>query len=374
MCSAIQKKGVDVLIATSDDADGPGHMDVELERPAEYRGVPTIFFRWRLSQRFQYCPSLARWVNAHVREYDVVHIHAVFSQPCIAAARACKRHGVPYVVRPLGSLDPWSLRQRRLRKRVLWRLGVRAMLKNASAIHYTSEREKLVAEGPLGLSRGVVVPLGVDSQALGEVKGGHGNTAALPFQQGGPYVLTLSRLDPKKGLDLFIEVFLRAVALPGLERWRLVIAGKGEGTYIEALKRRIKDLGGQERVTFVGWVDGADKVAALAGASLLAQPSQQENFGLSVIEALARGVPVLVSDQMDIAGDIAEARAGWVTPLEPQAMLRILEEALRSESARAARGSAGRALVRSRFTWEAVADQLLRLYESIAQRPLAAQG
>ena len=93
----------------------------------------------------------------------MVHIHAVFSHACLAAAQSCRRHRVPYIVRPLGTLDPWSLRQKRFRKQLFWQLAVKRMLREAAAIHYTADEEQRLAEHSLGLKRGVVIGLGVDS-------------------------------------------------------------------------------------------------------------------------------------------------------------------------------------------------------------------
>src|SRR4051794_2864178 len=107
MCRALRKQGTDVLIATT-DADGPSRLAVELGRTIDFQGVPTIFFARQWSERFSYSRPLARWLDRQVANFDAVHIHAVFSHACIAAARACRRHLVPYIVRPLGSLDPWS--------------------------------------------------------------------------------------------------------------------------------------------------------------------------------------------------------------------------------------------------------------------------
>src|SRR5207248_476169 len=100
MCRALQERGIEPLIATT-DADGAGRLPVELGHPLVYKGVLAVFFSRQWSEAFKYSHSLARWVGENVRGFDVVHIHAVFSHACLAAAKACCRHNVPYVVRPL---------------------------------------------------------------------------------------------------------------------------------------------------------------------------------------------------------------------------------------------------------------------------------
>jgi glycosyltransferase involved in cell wall biosynthesis len=357
---AVAEQGVEVLIATT-DADGATRLPVHLGVQLKYQDVPAIFFRRQFSESFKYSRPLARWLDAHVTEYDVVHIHAVFSHACLAAASACQKHSIPYIVRPLGSLDPWSLRQKSFKKQAMWRLGGQKMLRQAAAVQYTTRAEQRLAEAPLGLSRGVVIPLGVNQQAYAT----RANVAGFRAHHSGleehPYVVVLGRLHPKKGLELLIDAFAQAAP----DNWRLVVAGDGDPTYASELKR-LADQRTPGRVLFTGWVEGEDKVAALQGAALLALPSHQENFGLVVIEALACGVPVLVSPHVNLADDVQAVGAGWVVPLQPAALAQGLAEALSRPEERERRGAAGRELA-AQFTWPSVAAQLTHLYAHVGR-------
>ena len=366
MCHALQERGLEPLIVST-DADGAGRLPVELGHPFVYKGVPAVFFSRQWSEAFKYSYSLARWVGGHMQDFDVVHIHAVFSHACLAAAQACHRHNVPYVVRPLGTLDPWSLRQKHLRKRLLWHVGVRSMLQKATAIHYTTSEEQRLVEESLGLGRGVVIPLGVEEKLLAVPSGAERFRCRYPSLGEAPYVLVLCRLHPKKGLELFLEVFLAVTHEEEFRQWRLVVAGEGEIGYVTSLKRLVREQGGQDRVLFSGWLEDAEKVAALRETALLALPSHQENFGLSVVEAMACGVPVLLSTQVNLAAEIQAFGAGWSVPLERAALVATLATVLREEHERARRGQAGRQLVRRRFLWSAVAAKLAALYDVIVQ-------
>jgi glycosyltransferase involved in cell wall biosynthesis len=361
MCRALNKQGVDTIIATT-NADGPGRLPVVLGAPHPYNGISTIFFRRQWSEAFKYSKPMARWLDGHVREFDIVHIHAVFSHVCLAAARTCAKHNVPYIVRPLGSLDPWSLGQKRLRKRLLLRVEAARALKGAAFVHYTTEEERRLAEIGLMIAPGVVVPLGVDPELLED--GDRGNAGAgaegPPCVTGSPYVLALGRIHEKKGLEVLIDAFLEAVNQPQFSDWRLVIAGDGEPGYVARLRSRAAGQGAGRRVVFTG------RVETLRRAAVAASPSRQENFGLSVVEALACGVPALVSPHVNLAVEIAEAGAGWVTPLERLALATSLREVMRDEPERLRKGAAGRALVRRRFTWPVVADQLMAVYDAAA--------
>lgn len=366
MCRALRGFGVDVLVATT-DADGLGRLPVTLARVSEYQAVRTIFFPRQWSESLKCSMPLAAWLRKHVAEFDVVHIHAVFSHSCLAAASACRRHRVPYLVRPLGTLDPWSLRQKPLRKWVLWRLGANQMLRAAAAIHYTTAAERRLAEGSLGLQRGVVIPIGVDDALLADGIPVERFRQRFPELGCDPYVVVLSRLHPKKGLELLLEAFGEVVRGPDFACWRLVIAGAGDAAYVTALKALAARISGRwgergSNVLFTGWLDGEVRLAALGGATLFALPSRQENFGLAVAEAMASGTPVLVSPHVNLSKEIEAAGAGWVAPLDRRAWTDALKAILSDAPARHCRGIEARQFARDRFAWRSVAQQLIGVY------------
>jgi glycosyltransferase involved in cell wall biosynthesis len=364
MGQALLPQGVQVLIATT-DADGPRRLPVPHGSAFSWHGVPSIFFPRQWSEAFKYSSQLAGWLDRHVADFDVVHIHAVFSHACLAAADACRKSHVPYVVRPLGTLDPWSLKQKPLRKQLLWHAGVKRMLHGAAAIHYTTAAEQKLAEGPLGLRRGVVIPLGVDETLFAHPKDFEAvRRAERPFG-GDPYVLMIGRLHQKKHVEMLVDVFLELTTNSNYQHWRLVVAGDGEVDYVASLKRYVSEHGGNDRIYFPGWLAGADKAAALRGAAVLALLSAQENFGIVVAEALACGTPVLISTHVNLADEIAAANAGWVVPLAHSAVLKTLSEVLLDEPERDRRGAAGRQLACAHFRWMHVATELTRLYSDL---------
>ena len=128
MCLALQRAGVDVELCAT-DADGNGRLDVELGKPTLYRGVRTHFFRRDRSEAFKLSRSMDHWLDENIAGYDIVHIHAVFSHATHAAAQACRCDRVPYIVRPLGSLEPWSMQQKRPRKLIAWHFFVASFLR-----------------------------------------------------------------------------------------------------------------------------------------------------------------------------------------------------------------------------------------------------
>ena len=347
MCRALMQQGIEVLLIATDAGLDERASNV-------YKGVPAKLFPVELGESFKYSRPLAAWLNANVRKFDLVQVQSVFNHSSVAAAGACRRAGVPYVIRPLGTLDPWSMTQKSLRKRVFWQVAGKRMMQDAAAVHYTSEAEKLGTERLTGLNHGRVVPLGIETNAATsrEILAQH-----FPSLATDPYVLVLSRLHPKKALDVLLEAFMSLQ----VSAWRLVLAGDGPDDYVAKLKHMAAS---DPRVIFTGWVDGERKNALLGCASLLALPSHQENFGLCVMEALSYSVPVLVSPGVNLAPEIVTANAGWVAPIENSALAAKLAEALSDEAELAKRGRAGQQLSRQ-YSWENAAKNLAQLYQHI---------
>ena len=348
MCRALMKQGIEVVLATTDAG-------LQQHEANEHKGVPAMFFPVQLGESFKYSRPLAAWLTANIRNFDLAHIHAVFNHSSVAAARVCRGAGIPYVIRPLGTLDPWSMTQKALRKRVFWQVSGREMLRGAAVVHYTSEAEKLGTESFTRMNHGIVIPLGIETR----IKTDQG-TDLFPELGGERYVLVLSRLHPKKALDVLLDAFLALEAKFG--RWRLVLAGDGPTDYVAKLKSKV---GSSSRVSFTGWIDGEKKEALLSRASLLALPSYQENFGLCVMEAMSHGVPVLVSPNVNLAPEIAAANAGWISAIDRDALIEKLAEALGNADELAKRGRAGKELSQ-KYSWENAAQSLTDLYRNIA--------
>ncbi len=359
MCRALEAKGIETLLVTTDA--GIEIDTSQLSGPVKLKNVSIQFFPSQWGKSFKFSRPMSLWLYENVRKFDLVHIHAVFNHACIAAARACRKHGVPYVVRPLGTLDPWSMGQKRLMKSAFWTLTGQRMLRGAAAVHYTTRAEREAAEQSLKISRGSVVPLGIDLD-IAEVPTTSAQISIMPPSE--PYVLVLSRLHPKKGLDVLLDAFLEITNEKQFEDWRLVLAGDGPDDYVRLLKRKAEIGRAAAVVSIPGWLEGETKKLFLQRASVLALPSHRENFGLCVLEALTCGVPVVISEFVNLAETIEGAGAGWVGTLDRESLVKILSEAMGSERERAKRGEAGRLLSRQ-FTWSEVANELVLLYRQV---------
>ncbi len=356
ICRALLKAGTKSLVATT-DADGHGKLPVSTANVTTYRGVPAIFFPRQLSESFKWSAPLAEWLHTHVREFDLVHVHAVFSHSSIAAGRACRAARVPYLVRPLGTLDPWSLDRHPRRKRLLMALGVRRLLSGAAAIHYTAPEEQRLAEERLSwLPRGVVASLGIDDELFAK--------SPQPRPAREPIVVSMGRLDPKKGIDVLIEAFHSATGTGQLGDWRLVIAGTGTPDYAAALERLALAGPASSRIEFRGWVNGTARAELLETARLFVLPSQQENFGIALVEAMACGLPAVVSPGVNLAAEIEAADAGWVTAPTIAKVTETLRAVMTKPAELNRRGELARQFA-GRFRWTTVASALLSIYDDV---------
>jgi glycosyltransferase involved in cell wall biosynthesis len=374
---ALRMQEVEVETATTDD-DGPGkrmpggcckeqlfvrpsqNPPLPQPSPARGEGVVRRYFPKRL-EFYKVSPGFARWIFRHVRDYDLVHIHALFSFTSVIAAWAARRAGVPYVVRPLGTLNRYGVKQQRP---WLKRLSLRAIegpiLRHAAAVHFTAEAERVEAES-LGIPmRSVVIPLGIEPAPQGDASV---FLVRFPEVKNFRILLFLSRLDPKKNVEGLLQAFkLCSSALPDT---RLVIAGTGEAGYVAGLIKLADTLGLADRVVWPGYVDGEQKAAAFAAAQVFVLPSHSENFGIAAVEAMLAGLPCVLGEGVALANEVAQAGAGLATSPQPEEIAMALQVMLADDNRRAEMGRRAAALARERYSLEAMGAGLVRLYESI---------
>lgn len=362
LASSLTSAGVDTHVATTND-NGANTLDVPLGQPVRQDGAVYWFFP-RQARFYTVSLPLASWLARHVTDFDVVHIHALFSFASLPASHYAHRSGVPYIVRPLGTLNTWGMTERRpWLKRASFRLLESRIVSHASRMHYTSEAERVEASRWTGGIPSDVIPNPVDDAQPPDTPGAF--RARLGISAERPIVLFLSRIDEKKGLDLLLDAFaqLRARVPEAL----LVIAGEGSPELVGRLRQQASRLGlGEQDLIWAGFLAGDDKRAALADATVFALPSYSENFGIAVAEAMAAGKPVVVTDQVAIHHDVSSAKAGLVVPCDAAALCGALETVLRNTESAGDMGRHGAALVAERYSTRAVTARIVDLYTDLA--------
>jgi len=358
MASALSALGADVTVATT-DADGAGRLAPAYGRPVIENGTTFRYFRrasWSASWHFSW--GLTRWLARSIKEFDVVEAHALFSYPTIPASRFAAWSGVPYVLRPLGTLSKWSLEQHAWKKRPYYAMIERPNLARAAAIHVTAESEAVELRA-LGFGAEVrVIPLGVEVQPI---------SRTLAHAPRAMRLLFLSRVHPKKGIELLLSA-LATLRARGVDDITLDIAGDGDLEYLRHLHSEVARLQLDDRVRFLGAVHGEAKRAAFAASDVFVLTSHNENFGIAAAEALAAGLPVILSKEVGLARDVERNSLGITVALDVDAIADAIDRMSRDPAGRIATGERAARYATEHLSWAECGRRLLSLYEEISSR------
>jgi len=362
---ALIEAGIDAEIATT-DADGFGRLPVECGVLTDWKSVPVRFFRRQFSEAFKFSNALQQWLCESVPRFDLVHIHAVFSHSSVVAYKACMASNVPYLLRPLGSLDSETLSQKPLKKRFFNAVWGREMLSNASALHYSTVREMKEVEKTFGPHHGFIAPTGIASSNSG-FRHTLSARSGSKYVPDAPYIVFLGRLDPIKRIELLIEAFATATKADSLSPWRLVLAGDGDPGYAARIRKVAVESGAVDRIVFTGWLPDDEKMDLLSGAELLVLLSKHENFGRAAAEAMTVGIPVFISDGVYLADDVRENNAGWVVSDCIDEISGTLRRVLASSHQRRSAGRAAHDLAARTFDLSKSTEVLMSHYRKLAK-------
>ena len=312
---------------------------------------------------YGWTPKLGHWLRERAGGFGGVFVHGLWQWPGAGTWRALRGGGTPYFIFPHGMLDPshreaWPAKH--ARKALYWRAVEHRVVRDAAAVIFTCDEERRLGRGtfsPWLARREEVVPLGTTAPPFAETEARERFLARFPALRGQRLLLFLGRLHEKKGCDLLIAAF-RKLAPP----MHLVLAGPCAD---EAFAARLRAMAEGLPVTFTGPLYGEEKWGALAAADVFALPSHQENFGIAVAEALASGLPVLISDKVNIWREIAEDGAGLAGPDTAEGTERLLARWLEADAA--AMRAAARRCFAARFDIRRTADNLAALVRPIRE-------
>lgn len=356
LSKALAQRGHEVTIYTSD-------YKLDQEYVTSLPEVNVRPFRcWSSLANFYLIPGMVMETKRHLRDFDIVHLHCFRSFQNIIIHHYAKKYGIPYVVQAHGSLPNIMAKQRL--KQVYDNLWGCRLLKDASRViavtrteaeqyksmRVSEDKIKIVANG-IDLSEFDNLPEG------GEFR----RKYSLDSKQG--IILYLGRIHKIKGLDLLAKAF--ADLSKHLNNIKLVIVGPDDG-YLSAFKELIKELEIEELVLLSGPVYGRDKLKAYVDADVYVLPSVYEIFGITVLEACACGTPVIVTDRCGIA-DVIDAQAGLVVSCDKEELSNRILYMLGDDKMRLRFGDKGRLLVREKFDWKKIAEQIEKVYQSVIQ-------
>jgi glycosyltransferase involved in cell wall biosynthesis len=320
--------------------------------------TPMMGLRW--------APGLTTSLAEDIGNYQLVHLHGLWTDVHRRAATVAHRFSVPTVIAPCGMLNPGALRFRGWKKHIVWQWFQEACLRRAAGIHAKSDKERddIGSVGPSWSSVRVI------PNPVGTLTGDPEQRAYTARQRWDlsprrRYYLFLGRLHPVKGIQRLVEALCRLPANP--EPWTLLVAGPDEAGMVTKLSERLASVGRGESVRWLGAVSDIEKWDLLTLSEFLIAPSDMENFGLAIGEALSAGKPVITTTGTPWKA-IAAVNAGWYIEPSISALMAAMQEAFACEGSRlTAMGLRGKSLVEP-FSVPAVGRQLKDWYEEVLCR------
>ena len=364
LCGALAARGHDVTLLACDSSDVP------LTWHSGGDGLPRVH---TVQGRSGPLPRLTQPATLDaqriIQQADVLHLHVPWDPICIQLGRIARQAGVPYLVGIHGMLDDWSMKQKSLTKRLYLAIKGRRFLEQAAAVHCTAQAEREQSEKWYPKGRPVVLPLIFDLEEYIDLPGpqlARQAFASVIPSTDEPVLLFLSRLHPKKRVDLLIE------AAGELRRrgvsFKLLIAGTGDEPYEAQLRQLVKERALTEQIAFVGFVTGKEKVSLYQAAHLFVLPTHQENWGFVLLESLACGTPVITTKGVDIWPELESTGGAVIADASPDAIADAIVALLSDDPRRQSMGVKGRDWVLRNLTVERVLDRYEQLYREISAR------
>ncbi|MGB2925461.1 MAG: glycosyltransferase [Limnothrix sp.] len=305
--------------------------------------------------------SLMAWVYKHLKDYDVVHTHNIFSPMMSVVRWLCDRQNIPYITTPHGMLEPWALANKSSKKKLYYEWLEAKSLQRSGAIHTLNQQESDNIQA-LGFSRLEILPNGIRQSEFEKLIDPEFFYQHFPETKDKDIILFLSRVDPKKGLDLLIPAFS---SIRGqFPNSHLVIAGPDSVGFMPTVQSYLQAADCENAVTITGMLTGDLKQAALAAANVYALTSYSEGFSMSVLEGMAAGLPCMITTACNFP-EAGEAGVAKVVDIEIESITEALTELLDDLPKAKAMGSAARDFVFQEYTWNKISAKLISVYKSL---------
>ncbi len=321
--------------------------------------LPNAKVRFNKSIRLGYSKDLK--INLNQSDPDLFHGQGIWQMPVHQMAKMARKKGVPYVITPRGMLEPWSLEQSKLKKKIALFLFQHKDLKKATCLHATAESEAESIRN-LGYKNPIaIIPNGINLDEFPGYK---------KLKKEKKKILFLSRIHPKKGIELLFDAW-EQLTKNQKNNWVVEIIGNGDKSYINQLKELLKAKGLAKEIIIKDPVFGQDKVKAYQSADLFVLPTYSENFGIVIAEALACNVPVITTKGTPWE-DLEKENCGkWIAiGLEPL-RLSLIEMMNKSDEELILMGVNGRKLIEKKYSMLSVAKQMERLYNWIVNKEVS---
>jgi glycosyltransferase involved in cell wall biosynthesis len=366
LCECLVHTGNKVTVLAT-NANGNTYLPVSLGECISVDDVPVRYFPlfWK-GLSFFFSAAQARAVISHIKDFDIVVAEGLWGFQLIAAAVCSLLHHKPYIVTIRGQLNPWAIARKGLKKKIYLNLIARYFLNRAAGIMCQTKGESDVVRNLGFKAPNIIVPSGLDTSffANQQLSNNYRHIFGIPDEA--IVMLFLGRLTPIKRPDIAVET-LAVVQSIGSDV-HLIFAGPDEGGMTSKLAALAEYLGCGAKIHFAGLLNRNEVRSILANVDLLLMPTEiQENFGNSALEALAAGVPVLVSRNVPIGGWVEHINAGQSIPCTKEDFQKAAIELLHQPGQLKEMGNRGRIMVQDNFDIEIVTRQMIAQYQAIIE-------
>ncbi|WNZ44008.1 glycosyltransferase [Leptolyngbya boryana CZ1] len=366
LATALGAQNIELDLITT-DANATSTLDVPLKTWIHRDHYRIQFFPSWHHHDLIWSPALLKMLERQHHQYDLVHTHCMFMPLLSMAHRLCDRCKIPYVMTPHGMLDSWALAYKAKKKYIYYTAFEKAALRRASAIHTLTSIEAQQVNA-LGFQQTIVIPNGIHRQEFDHPGDPRLFYQHFPQTQFKRLILFLGRIDPKKGLDLLAPAF--AQVRHHFPDAHLIVAGPDNIGFLPTAQNYFEQAGCGTAVTFTHMLTGALKQAALAAAEVFVLPSYSEGFSMSILEAMATGLPCVITKQCNFP-EASNFRFATVVDAAAETLSEALLMQLRDRATAAQMGERARQYILQHYTWNQIATTLGHHYQKIVQQSKA---
>ena len=363
LAQSLGDRGIDLDIVTT-TANGSVQLQVPTHAWIKEKSYRIQYFSYCNFIDYKFSWSLTHWLFRNISNYDLVHIHTIFSYPTLPAYWACQLHQISYIMTPHGMLEPWALNYKSWKKTPYFALIEKPALQRASAIQMLASSEadnvqQLALKPPL-----VIIPNGIYQEDFQIFSNPEIFYQQFPETRHKVLILFLGRIDPKKGLDMLAIAFGKVHAQ--FPETHLILAGPDNIDFSPTVKRYFSEVNCLEAVTFTGMLTGSLKYSALATADIYVAPSYSEGFSVSVLEGMASGLPCVMTTGCNFP-EAGMEKAALEIDIDAQQLTDVLLWCLINPEEAQQIGDRARQFIFENYTWDKIANKMKKVYCDILQ-------
>ena len=365
LCRGLAKSGLNITVFTTNNNRLGKILDVPMNQEVNVGGVKVCYFPTKLfNKRFFYSPELGKACYKRIKEFDLLHLTSFWCYAGIPAGKAARQYSIPYIISTHGTLDPYSLKQQFLKKKIYLSLFDKRNLDVATAIHYTAEIERESTHKYNRLKNpSFIVPNPVPINELNNLPEESEAKKYFALPQDAHVISFVGRLHRRKALDILIQSFKKLLPLLNNNCY-LLLAGPDDGDETR-LRQLVNKNELNDKVRFLGFVDAVKRGFVLKASDLFWFATYPgENFGYSAVEAMVAGVPVILSEYVGIYREVIQDKAGVIVSHEPGEIAKNIAELI-TEKDKIMQMSGNAKKSALRYDQENVIFLMLKAYEDV---------